>query len=383
MRALEVVSPADPLAVLASLTRALDADGPAIIVSDRQPAELPRQVEQRVALVVETSGSTGTPKRVALSAAAMLASAAASDSALGGPGQWLLALPVHYIAGINVLVRSLAAGTDPVILAAGHFDPAAFAKAAFTMDADLRYTSLVPAQLASMITAAEQDAGILRGLRRFDRILVGGQATPATLLARSAELGLKIARTYGSSETSGGCVYDGVPLANVKARIVGGEIQLSGPILAEGYLADQERTSASFVDDGVRWYRTGDTGTIVDGLVTVSGRLDGLIISGGVKVSLDEVERFVRTLAGLTDAVVVRAPSERWGEVPVVVSTAALPLETVRAATAAALGAAAAPAAVVVVADLPLLASGKPDRVAIATLARGSLAADQRPPALL
>ncbi len=372
MRRLAVVDAGDPPAVFAALRLALDADGPAILVSSGTPADLPTEVEQRIALVVETSGSTGTPKRVALSAGALLASAAASDSSLGGPGQWMLALPVHYIAGLNVLVRSLAAQTEPVMLAPGHFEPSEFAAASLALTADLRYTSLVPAQLAALLDASDDDIDILEQLRRFDRILVGGQATPPELLVRAIELGLAITRTYGSSETSGGCVYDGIPIGAVRARVTDGQVELSGPTLAEGYLGDPERTAATFhEDDGARWYRTGDTGSVVDGVVSVSGRIDGLIISGGVKVSLDEVERFVRTLPGLADSVVVRAPSERWGEVPVVVTTGGMPLEPLRSATAGALGRAAAPAAVFVIDEIPLLASGKPDRVALATLTAG------------
>jgi O-succinylbenzoic acid--CoA ligase len=383
VRPLVVIPAAEPSSVFAALALALSGDGPAILPvdsppsdassSDTSPSGLPAQVENRVALVIETSGSTGNPKRVALSADAVLASAAASDSSLGGPGQWLLALPVHYVAGINVLVRSLAAQTEPVMLAPGHFEPSEFAAAALRMDAERRYTSVVPAQLSSLLEAADADFAILEQLRRFDGILVGGQATRPELVERALELGLNLTRTYGSSETSGGCVYDGVPIGSAKARVRAGEIELSGPMLAEGYLHDPARTDASFYDDdGSRWYRTGDTGTVVDGVVSVTGRIDGLIISGGVKVSLDEVERFVRSLAGLSDAVVVRAPSERWGEVPVVITAGTALLDTLRADVASALGRAAAPAAVVTVAELPMLASGKPDRVALARLARSS-----------
>ncbi len=378
MRPLVVIPAVEPTSVFAALARALSGDGPAILPSDSllsntSPSGLPAEVENRVALVIETSGSTGNPKRVALSADAVLASAAASDSALGGPGQWLLSLPVHYVAGINVLVRSLAAQTEPVMLAPGHFEPSEFAAAALRMDADRRYTSVVPAQLATLLEAADADVGILEQLRRFDGILVGGQATRPELVERALELGLSLTRTYGSSETSGGCVYDGVPIGAARARLRDGELQLSGPMLAEGYLGDPARTDASFtVDDGMRWYRTGDTGTVSDGVVSVTGRLDGLIISGGVKVSLDEVERVVRTLAGLSDAVVVRASSARWGEVPVVITTGTAQLDTLRADVAAALGRAAAPAVVVTVDELPMLASGKPDRVALARLASSS-----------
>ena len=373
MRPLVVIPAAEPTSVFAALARALSGEGAAILPSDGAPLGLPAEVENRVALVIETSGSTGNPKRVALSADAVLASAAASDSSLGGPGQWLLALPVHYVAGINVLVRSLAAQTEPVILAPGHFEPSEFAAAAFRMDAERRYTSVVPAQLATLLEAADADVAILEQLRRFDGILVGGQATPPPLVERALELGLTLTRTYGSSETSGGCVYDGVPIGSARARVRRGELELSGPMLAEGYLHDPARTDASFYDDdGSRWYRTGDTGTVVDGVVSVTGRIDGLITSGGIKVSLDEVERFVRTLDGMSDAVVVRASSERWGEVPVVITTGTARLDTVRADVASALGRAAAPAAVVTVEELPLLASGKPDRVALARLASSS-----------
>jgi O-succinylbenzoic acid--CoA ligase len=368
-RTLAVV-PDDPGVVLAGLREAL-AGGPAILPlpegADR--SGIPEEVPQRVALVVQTSGSTGAPKRVALSADALLASAAASEGALGGPGQWLLALPVHYIAGINVLVRSIAAGSDPLVLPPGHFDAAAFVEAAATMDHPARYTSLVPAQLATLLGSADDpDAGdALEVLRRFDRILVGGQATPPGLLAQALELGLTVTRTYGSSETSGGCVYDGIPIGPTVVRVVDGEIELGGPMLAEGYLDDEERTVRAFHSEGgARWYRTGDLGEIVDGVLRVTGRLDDVIVSGGIKVSLAAAERIVRSLPGLADAVVVPREDARWGAVPVVDTTASAPLEEVRAALGAALGPAARPADILVVETIPLLASGKPDRRALA-----------------
>jgi O-succinylbenzoic acid--CoA ligase len=382
--------PANPSLVLAALRDALSGVGPAILpveiaaagASDSAPAAAspagtgtgphpPHEVARRIALVVETSGSTATPKRVALSADALLASAAASDSLLGGSGQWLLALPVHYIAGLNVLVRSIASGTDPVILD-GPFDPHAFAAAAERLDGVLRFTSLVPAQLSRLLET--DDA--LPALRRFDRILVGGQSTPAPLLDRARELGITLTRTYGSSETSGGCVYDGVPIGNTEARVVGGEIELSGSVLADGYLdaqflEDRHRTDAAFsTENGRRWYRTGDTGSLADGVLRVTGRLDDVIISGGLKVSLAAVERVVRSIDGQSDAVVVRAPSERWGEVPVVVTTRPIALDDLRHRLVASLGRAAAPDRVVVVAELPMLGSGKPDRREIQRIAQ-------------
>jgi O-succinylbenzoic acid--CoA ligase len=387
-----ITLPAEPDAVLIALRDALSGSGPAIMPraadapssgahqsgapdpgapqsgQPRPDAALPTEVPRRVALVVETSGSTDRPKRVALSADALLASAAASDAFLGGAGQWLLALPVHYIAGLNVLVRSIASQTEPAVVPAGPFDPAAFIEAAARMDSPLRFTSLVPAQLSRLL---EVDAAV-RVLRRFDRILVGGQSTPEPLLLRAQELGLSITRTYGASETSGGCVYDGIPIGNTHVRIVDGQVELSGSVLAEGYLDDAERTAGTFVSDHARrWYRTGDGGTLSDGVLRISGRLDDTIISGGLKVSLGAIEEAVRALPGQAGAVVVAAPSARWGEVPVIVTEHSLELGPLRDALAHSLGRAAAPDRVVVVDELPRLDSGKPDRRTITRLVLG------------
>ncbi|MGN6127068.1 MAG: AMP-binding protein, partial [Humibacter sp.] len=377
-RQLVAVDAGDPDAVYRALHDALTGDGPAVLPRQHGSADAPTAdaglVPRNVALVVETSGSTGMPKRVALSADALLASAAASASAIGGqePGvsRWLLALPAHYIAGANVLVRSIAAGTEPVILPPGHFDPIAFCEAAETLDADLTFTSLVPVQLARLLDVAPSSA--LDVLRRFDAILIGGQALQPELRERAIDAGLRIVRTYGSSETGGGCVYDGIPIGPVHARELDGRIELAGPVLAEGYLAqdgtiDRDRTDASFhTADGVRWYRTGDLGTVdADGRVRVTGRADNVIISGGEKVSLDAVQASVRRQPGMTESVVVATTSEEWGQVPVVVVEGESPLSLaeLRTAVQAELGHAAAPAAIVSVDRMPLLASGKPDRV--------------------
>ncbi|WP_423919047.1 AMP-binding protein [Frigoribacterium sp. 2-23] len=377
-RPLRVVDARHPEEVLVALRDAL-AGGPAVTprVDGTIPADLPPTVSAPVALVVETSGSTGRPKRVELTSDALLAGAAAADGALGGPGHWLLALPAHYIAGLNVLVRSIVAGTEPVLLPTGHFDPAVFAEAASRLDPPTRYMSLVPAQLGTLLDAAARASGesVLTALRSFDAVLVGGQATPLALVERARAAGVRIVRTYGSSETSGGCVYDGRPIGQTQAEVVDGEIQLAGPSLASGYLGDGARTDATFVmRDGHRWYRTGDTGALdADGTLRVTGRLDDVIVSGGEKVSLAVVERAVREQPGLSDAVVVRAAHDRWGEVPVVVTDTVPPaLQALRAAVVAETGRAGAPDRIVRVDAVPLLASGKPDRAALTRLVAGS-----------
>ncbi|MFT4219183.1 MAG: AMP-binding protein [Microbacterium sp.] len=372
-RRLLTIDPSAWRAVHAALRDRLDGDGPAVFPADAPDA--PPTVDAGVALVVQTSGSTARPKRVALSEAALRASAAATEAALGGAGQWMLCLPPAYVAGAQVLVRSVLAGTEPVEGPLGRFDPAVFAAAAESLGNARRYTALVPAQLARLV---EAEPGVRAAAASFDAILVGGQFLPQPLADRARELGWRIVRTYGSSETATGCVYDGYPIGDTRLRVVDGVLEVSGSTLADGYLGDPTATAAAFrLDDGVRWYRTDDRAELdPDGRLRVLGRADNVLVSGGVNVSLDRVEAVVRSLPGFADAVVVRAPSARWGEEPVVVvagaDAASLLLSEVRARVGDALGAAARPAAIFAMPELPLLATGKPDRRALADLVAGT-----------
>lgn len=305
-----------------------------------------------------------------LGAAALRASATATAARIG-EGSWLLALPATYVAGLQVLVRAHLAGTQPVFLD-GAFAPDAFVAAAHEMPGGSeRYTSLVPAQLATLVAAAESDRLVRDALRTFAAILIGGQAMPMPLRERAQTLGARVVRTYGSTETSGGCVYDGVPLEGVDVRSVDGELLIAGPTLADGYLGDAELTGRVFPlgDDGVRCYRTGDAGTLEDGVVRVTGRRDNVIVSGGVNVSLDRVEAIVRGVLGLEHAVVVGVADERWGEASVIVvppadAEDARLLESARVAVADTIGAPARPSRLVR-REVPLLPSGKPDRAAV------------------
>lgn len=372
----------DPRDVLRSLRGAVLGAGPAVALG--QATELPADVPAGTAVVLTTSGSTGEPKSVLLSRSALTASAMATAARIGS-GHWLLALPAGYVAGIQVMVRGLVSERDPAILS-GKFSPDAFLHAAGGMhsyeggERVPSYTSLVPAQLAALVDEAQDSARMRRALGGFEAILVGGQALPTRLRERAADAGARIVRTYGSTETSGGCVYDGVPLGDTRAEIVDGEIRIAGPTLADGYLDDPVRTADAFVTDGegTRWYRTGDAGTVDDGVLSVTGRLDNVIVSGGVNVSLDRVERIVRDVPGLDHAVVVGASHQRWGQTPVLViegagerERAQALLEAARAAVEASAGRPARPTRVVEVPEIPRLPSGKPDRRAAGELANG------------
>lgn len=334
--------------------------------------------DEAPAVVVRTSGSTGTAKQTLLSAQALRASAEATAEALGGHGQWLLTLQPSYVAGLAVLSRSLGAGTVPVPLLSGTTDPAAFAAAADRLTAQRRFVSLVPTQLSRLLES--EDARTLAALRRFDTILLGGGASPAPLLRRAEEVGLHVVRTYGMSETGGGCVYDGHPLPGVTVDTDdAGRVRLAGPMVALGYLGDPELSAARFDTEpltGHRRYLTDDLGELTRGAHTeggaprlsISGRMDDVINTGGVKVSAEQVRAVILEQPGVRDAFVGPAPDPDWGQrvcagvVLSAVSRTADSLESLRRAVREALGPAAAPKDLHVLPALPLLPSGKPDR---------------------
>lgn len=362
-----------------ALADALDGGAPVLPVP---PEGLPAGEAERLqaedlpdgtALVVRTSGSSGVPKAVALPAEALRASAAATHEAFGGPGQWLVALPTHLIAGVQMLLRSELAGLASVF-AQHPFDPARFLESANGMDAERRYVSLVPVQFARLLDLAERDRAAADDLRRFDAVLVGGQAVPLDMRSRAHELGVALKRSYGMTETAGGCVYDGVEIGDTRVRIRGGEVQLAGSALALGYVGGPVLTSDRFIEEGGRrWYRTGDAGEMLGGMLTVTGRLDRVIVSGGVNVSLDEVERVVHELPGWQGAVAQGVPHPEWGERVALVVEGGLDLhhDDVRRVLRERLGAAAVPELVSEIGELPRLANGKPDMRAIANWARG------------
>ncbi|WP_086830042.1 o-succinylbenzoate--CoA ligase [Allokutzneria sp. NRRL B-24872] len=368
MRELVAVSSPD---VLGALGAALDGTGPALLPiapGETAPASLTGPVKEEIALAVATSGSTGEPKGVLLSAAALRASAEATHARLGGPGTWLLALSPHHIAGVQVLIRSLLAGSEPGVLTGQGFRPSAFADAArAVLDRPGRhYTSLVPTQLVRLL--ADGGAG-LEALAAFDGVLLGGAATPAELLSQARAAGVAAVTTYGMSETCGGCVYDGVPLDGVRVRLdQDGRISLSGPVLASGYRG----ASASAFAEG--WFHTNDLGQFEpDGRLTVLGRADDMIISGGVNVAPALVERVLCAEPDVLEACVLGLPHPEWGQL---VAAAVVPADQavppspsrLRALVSAQLGGAFAPKRIELVPELPLRGPGKVDRRALAAM---------------
>lgn len=379
MHPLRMVNVADPDEVLEAIRVALDG-GTAVlpfssqhsIAAERLCAEHP-VIDGDIALVIRTSGSTGEPKAVALSSFALRASAEATQTALGGHGQWLVALSPEVVAGAQMLVRSIAAGERPVFCL-GQFRAENFIEAARTLTAERRYTSLVPVQLARLIEHVEANpAGVEDAravLARFDAVLLGGQSAPTALVDHARALGMNIVRTYGSTETASGCVYEGQPVGDTELRIQDGELWVAGSSLAAGYLDDVALAAGRFVlADGRRWFRTHDAAELVGGQLRVTGRIDNVFVSGGVKVSIDELERFISGLDGWREAVVLARDDDTWGQrAEVCVVGAAPSFELMQDAVRTTFGPAWVPITVHELTEMPLLPSGKPDRAALITL---------------
>lgn len=355
------VRPGEHAAYLNALRSALDGTGPALIPSTGQPPILPTYAESdlpaHLTLVVGTSGSTGTPKRAMLTAEALIASADATHDRLGGPGQWLLPMPAQFIAGTQVLIRSLRAGTTPVAV------ESEFAHAARKLTGERRYTALVPTQLTRLMETSPA------ALRSFDAILLGGAAASPKLLEHAAEKGVTVVRTYGMSETAGGAVYDGVPLTGtIVALDSEGQIELTGPTVAHGYLGDPERTATAFRLGEQRTFRTGDLGSISNGVLRVEGRADDLINTGGVKVAPRVVEEAVERIAYIDEVVALGLPDDEWGQaVSIAVRTSKdWHWPALRDLLRSALPPYALPRRFLRVDTIPVLGSGKPDRAALA-----------------
>ena len=423
--------PADPQEILRAFERSLTGDLPNNARDNQDPRGRIEDPES-LALVVGTSGSTGAPKQTALSVRALRASARATERffadypSVGSskprrvvsedPAQWLLALPAHYVAGAQVLARSVLAGTTPVVAASitdgVSFTPEVFLNAAERLSCARRFVSLVPTQVHKLLEAAEDSPAlgseIYDALGQFTGILLGGAPASASLLTAARELGLNVVTTYGSAETAGGCVYSGTALPGVRLRVVpedagladspvvagaeaAGRIWLGGEHLASGYLGDSARTASHFfVDaDGYRWYRTDDYGSLTSSapnapedegapMLNIVGRSDDVIITGGVKVSARAVAAVLESHPAVREAVVMGIPDARWGSAV----AAAITLRGASGAQSASdapratcdmlrefctdkLGAAGAPKFLSIFADFPTASTGKPDRRAI------------------
>lgn len=351
------ILPLSPQLPDAELQRVLDALEPHQLVTATGDATLPggSSVREDVAVVVMTSGSTGQPKGVELTSGTLEAAARASLARLGARvgDRWLACLPPGSVGGLQVLVRSLLAGSAPVLVPR-------FSLAAFEAAEGATLTALVPTMLGRLL-----DGGA--DLGRFRHILLGGAAASEDLLARARLADAGVVPTYGMTETAGGCVYDGRPLDGVDVDLLpDGRIRLRGPMLFSGYRGGQ----ASVLDDG--WFVTSDLGKwAADGRLEVLGRVDDVIITGGENVGAGRVADLLAAHPSVAEVAVFGRQDPEWGArvVAVVVPAAGNTLPTLaelRAFVTERAPASHAPRELVMVDRLPLLRSGKVDRAALA-----------------
>ncbi len=271
--------------IQSSLKSALAGTGPALAFG----TSAFKSVDLSICVVIPTSGSTGSPKEVSLTPEALKASALASHQFLEArhSERWSLMLPTNHIAGVNVLVRAIELGTE---IATGDFE----------------YTSIVPTQL---FRALGEGGELLVSLQNAKAVLVGGAAVRYELLESARECGINVVTTYGMSEMSGGCVYDGQPLSGVEIEIREGDrIALRGPMQATEYLG-----AAIPLADSAGWFVTNDAGEIKDNKLTVFGRIDDLIISGGEKISLSAIDGFLNSKEPNT-FMSCAISSQEWGQ---------------------------------------------------------------------
>lgn len=395
--------PAGVSALIGPLRAALDGSGAAIVPVPVVGMTVSQQYVQRlldatrpddpaapleaedIAVVVATSGSTGHPRGVLHTSATLQA---LSDAVNGSvTPQWIAALPLTSMGGFNVLLRAMHCGVEPVALAsiggAAPFTPDLFCAAveeAHRRGHDVR-VALVAAQVRRLLA---DDAGSA-ALASCNQVLVGAGPVPATTLLAAQRAGIGLTRTYGATETAGGCVYDGVPLPGVHLGFdqatdaavsqvpTAGEIVLNGPMIARGYRCDPVLTGERFTVQG---YRTGDLGHLIDGRLVITGRMDDVVVVNGVNVSLIAIEAVINDLAPVVASAVLSLSSHDGDAAEptlcavVVLREQSLEFpEALRDAVRQALGAPAIPRRIAVLDELPMLPNGKVNRRTLAALA--------------
>lgn len=355
----KAVLPIDPGLAPGAVQQLLEAFKPARLEGPTGATYLPGgvPVEEGIALVLPTSGTSGAPKGVELSHAALRWSARAVNARLG-PGRWLSCVPMAHVAGIGILMRSLEAGTEPVIH--NRFDIGSIYSA---RDTDL--ISLVPTTLQRLLGAGVD-------LTQYRTVLVGGGPALPGLIEKARANGVPVVCTYGMTETCGGCVYDGVPLPGVAARIVDEQIEIKGPMTMQRYRLAPEPTAAAFHNG---WFRTSDRGDVDDNCrLQVFGRVDDVIVTGGEKVSAAAVETLLRQHKQVADAAVVGLENPEWGQIVAALivprGTEVPSLEDLRELVKAQGTAHMAPRKVMTVKQIPRTPSGKVNRGRVTELLR-------------
>ena len=268
------------------------------VLADAAPTD-----PDRAWAIVPTSGTSGEPRLAQLSLASVGSAVASSLDALdvSAYDAWVSCLSPAHIGGLLVLLRGVLTGSPVTIL--DSFEPGALLSQA----PNGAHVSLVPAMLDRLVRGGADLSGL--GV-----VLIGGGTLDANLRHAAEQLGGRIVETYGSTETCGGIVYDGLAFEGTDLRTGQDDaIELRGPTVMDGYRADPAATANAFTSDG--WLRTGDIGVLDDaGRLQVRGRGDEAIRTGAETVWPDEVEAVLRRHPKVADVAVAGRPEPAWGE---------------------------------------------------------------------
>jgi O-succinylbenzoic acid--CoA ligase len=333
------VSPACETPLLArDITAALAGNGPTLGFGEVTSEFGPTQA----AVVIGTSGTTGTPKEIFLSSHALVSSARASNAFVGAKvgDTWSLLLPLTHVAAVNVFVRAFELGTIPVDLRnhSGNYPR-------------VNFTAIVPTQL---FRALNGDNDLLKHLQGAQKVLVGGAALTNAIRNQATAAGINVVTTYGMSETSGGCVYNGQILEGTEVEVRGGSIFVRGSILALNL----------DLSDG--WFETKDLGEFVDEKLVVIGRSDDVIISGGENLSLNSVESILNENFPDIQCAAFSVDDPQWGETLHIAVVGEPATDRISSVLEEKVGTFAKPKGIHFVNSLPLLGIGKVDRKRLA-----------------
>ena len=348
-------------AAIAPIPQESSALPTAVVSAIRDAVDPDRPVPMDTAVVMSTSGSTGNPRGVMLTASALTSMTSHVNARAGGDPTWILAIPPTSIGGLNVLVRAHATGRSPVAVSsvggAERFTDHAFAEAVDTAESFNRpiAVSLVPTQLPRLLAT---DSG-RRALARCSLILVGGAALAPQAARDCDDAGIAVTTTYGMTETSGGCVLNGIPLPGVDVNVNDHDqrVSLSGPMLAQGY---RDGANEAFAHG---WLRTNDRGRWMDGTLQVIGRLDDIVSIQGVNVDLLAIEDRLTDHPGVDSVIVVPTfDANHDVRIAMIYIGDEIDSEDIRARITPGLGSIAVPTSIHRVTEFATTASGKVDR---------------------
>ncbi|MDY5585132.1 MAG: AMP-binding protein [Arcanobacterium sp.] len=288
---------------------------------------------KNTALLIRTSGSTsGQGKIVLLSFGNLLSSATATTDFFHTDGAWINLLPLHHIAGFQTVFRSILAKRKPIFLSniseflefceenfessGENFSRAGNNSANIEISQNY-FCSLVPAQLAQILEILEAQPENFPQNHNLKTVqyLIGGAAISPDLHNRARKNGLNLTLTYGMTETSGGCVYNGFPIGDTQISLsFQGQISLQGSSVALGYygIADDDAFTRPISEPNI--HHTRDFGTINAGTLSVLGRIDDAINSGGATIIPQLLETALKANFGL-EWHVVGTSAKNWGEV--------------------------------------------------------------------